>query len=68
MRFSHQLPGWSLHAFAVMRLLKPQWPLKTAINMYEHAGPEDRGVKLRDANWLSGVIEQHPASKWRNTH
>lgn len=25
------------------------------------------GVKLRDANWLSGVIEKHPASKWRNT-
>lgn len=23
------------------------------------------GVKLRDANWLSGVIEKHPASKWR---
>lgn len=25
------------------------------------------GVKLRDANWLSGEIEKHPASKWRNT-
>lgn len=32
--------------------------------MYEHAGHDETGVKLREANWLSGVIEQHPAVKW----
>ena len=52
----------------VMRQLKPQWQLKTAIDMYEHAGPDETGVKLRGTNWLPGVMEQHPASKWKNTH
>lgn len=51
-----------------MRQLKPLRPFRTTINMYEHAGPDEAGVKLRDANWLSGVVEQHPASKWGNTH
>lgn len=36
--------------------------------MYEHAGPDEMGVKLRGANWLSGEIEQHPARKWREKH
>jgi len=47
---------------------KPQLPLNTTINMYGHAGLDEATVKWRGANWLSGIIEQHPASKWRNTY
>lgn len=35
--------------------------------MCEHAGPDETGVKLRDANWLSGVIEP-PSCKQMEKH
>lgn len=40
-----------------------RWPFKSMINMYERAGADRTGVKLRDANWLSGEIEQQPCER-----
>lgn len=61
-------PSYQLHVSAVMRQPEPPRPLKTTINMYEQAGPDETAVKLRGANWLSGIREQLPASERTNTH